>query len=76
MRCWGLRESKIVPPRYDLMRYHLLMQTTDSPDVLALIRAPLPLLPDLQFQAGGQPLQARLPNLRLLFELRGLLLAA
>jgi len=33
MRCWGLRESKIVPPRYDLMRYHLLMQTTDSPDV-------------------------------------------
>ncbi len=56
MRCWGLRESKIVPPRYDLMRYHLLMQTTDSPDVSTKPTEPTELIqptePDEQISAA------------------------
>jgi hypothetical protein len=48
---------------------------TDAHRVLALFRTPLALLSNLQLETGGQPVQAGVPNLRVLSELRRLLLA-
>jgi hypothetical protein len=46
------------------------------PDRFGSARAPLTLLSDVLLAVGGQPLQAGVPNLRLLSELRGLLLVS